>query len=524
MNTVAYNPSSIFLFDTTCDEIRAKISSLKNSATVKDSNIYKQNELILSPILCDLINNCFVSGKFPEQLKISRIIPIYKAGNPHQTTNYRPISILPVLSKIFESLFCDRINSFIYRHNIIHENQFGFQRNSSALSAATTLVDLLQRHLDIISGTIACCVFIDLKKAFDTVPHELLLETLNKYEIRGNANRILHEYLKNRKQYVDLTDKQSDVIINDNDFALPQGSNLGPLLFILYINGIFDLELYGKLILFADDAVLVFFETDLTLLQLKIQQDLDKIFNWLTSKKLTLNAEKTTYMLVHPNETVDSNQTQFKLKINDNSISRVSSFKYLGLTLQDNLKWDKHVDSVCKKIMGIACVVKRMGSKVNFNTKLSLYYAMVNSQLGYLSPVWSTAATNCNKNRLQIAQNQAIRSIFYYEYNTLEMSTTQIMTKYSILNVQQLFRQNEMLMIFKITKNLFKSNYKINTVSIHHYPTRAAMIPRPSAFRTNVGKNSIFRSCTKTFYDMQLNLLSNLSVHSFKKKTEKEFD
>lgn len=183
MNTVAYNPSSIFLFDTTCDEIRAKISSLKNSATVKDSNIYKQNELILSPILCDLINNCFVSGKFPEQLKISRIIPIYKAGNPHQTTNYRPISILPVLSKIFESLFCDRINSFIYRHNIIHENQFGFQRNSSALSAATTLVDLLQRHLDIISGTIACCVFIDLKKAFDTVPHELLLETLNKYEI-----------------------------------------------------------------------------------------------------------------------------------------------------------------------------------------------------------------------------------------------------------------------------------------------------------------------------------------------------
>lgn len=253
-----YNPSTMFLFDTTTPEVCAKIMSLKNSATINEgisANLCKQNANTLSPILSNLINTCFANGSFPQNLKISRIIPIYKDGYPLLATNYRPISILPVFSKIFESICCNRINNFIHRHNIIHDNQFGFQKNSGTLSAATSLIDSLQINLDSTKNGTAYAVFIDLRKAFDTVPHELLLRKLDRYGIRGNANSLINDYLSNRCQYVDLNDVRSDNLINNNKFGLPQGSNLGPLLFILYINDSFKLKLNGTLTLFADDAV-----------------------------------------------------------------------------------------------------------------------------------------------------------------------------------------------------------------------------------------------------------------------------
>lgn len=423
---------------------------------------------------------------------------------------------------MFESLCCDRINSFLTKHKIIHENQFGFQKNSSALSAAASLVDMLQRNLDSISSRTACCVFIDLKKAFDTVPHELLLDTLDNYGIRGNANKLLSEYLTDRKQYVDINGKTSDELSNENRFALPQGSNLGPLLFILYINGIFNLKLKGTLMLFADDAVLVYFDNDIQMLKDNIQHDLNIIANWLSRKKLTLNAEKTKFMLIKPGVSVEPMNTDFSLFIDNKQISRVPSFKYLGITLQENLKWDLHIDSICRKIMGISCVVKRLGGQINNTTKIALYYAMVNSHLTYVSPVWSTSATNNNVNRLQIVQNQAIRSIFYSEYNHHCMSTTDIRKKYAILNVRQIMRLNEMLMYFKLKKNKFKCNFKINTDSAHRYSTRNVSLPRTSTFRTNLGKNSIFRSCTKNFNEMQLNNNNELSINAFKKKIKTE--
>lgn len=169
--------------------------------------------------------------------------------------------------------------SFLKHQNIINANQYGVQKNSGTLSAAATVIDLLQTKLDFNCKTIACCIFIDLCKAFDTIPHELLLETLRNYGFRDNVNDLLRDYLKDRMQNVDIGDHNSDNSCNHNPFSLPQGSNLGPLLFLIYINGIFDLKLNGWLILFADDATLIYFDTNPTTLQQKIQEDLNQIFN-----------------------------------------------------------------------------------------------------------------------------------------------------------------------------------------------------------------------------------------------------
>lgn len=517
------NPSSMFLFDTNDDEVFAKIKSIKNSFTLKDyisSNLCKNSARELSPILSKLINNCFANGRFPDQLKLSRIIPIYKEGDPMLATNYRPISILPVLSKVCESLLCDRLNNFIIRNKIINANQFGFQKNSGTLSAAASFIDILQSKLDE-KNNLACCVFIDLRKAFDTVPHGLLLDKLKNYGMRGNINTLLNDYLANRKQYVDLNDGKSDILINDNRFSLPQGSNLGPLLFILYINGILDLKLNGKLSLFADDAELTYFDTNLNTLQTKIQEDLNAIAKWLTSNKLTLNTHKTKFMLVKTGAPADPMNNQFNLTINGNHISRVSSFKYLGITLQENMKWDIHIDSLCQKMYGIASIAKRLGGRIHESTKISLYYAMVNSHLMYMSPVWSTSLLQQDLNRLQVAQNQTIRSIFYHEYNALDMDTAQIRQKYKIMNVRQLLLYNEILTIFKIKKGLLKSNYRIDLTRTHNYQTRATPRPRAPVPRTNIGAHSIFRKCTEKYFSLNFNLIDSQNIFAFKKSIKK---
>lgn len=514
------NNHTMFLFDTSSGEVLLKIMKMKNSCSLKEfisANSIKNHSLKFAPILSKLINKHFNEGSFPNVLKCSRVVPLYKDGTPLSPSNYRPISILPVFSKVFESILCDRMNEFLKQHNIINKNQYGFQRNSGTLSAATTVVNLLQVSCDSVTGMIACCVFVDLRKAFDTVPHILLLEILHGYGFRGIVNSLIRDYLNNRDQYVDLSDITSESETNYNRFSVPQGSNLGPLLFLLYINGIFDLKLNGNLILFADDAVLIYFNTDVNVLKQKMQDDLIMIENWLLINKLTLNADKTKYMLIksHGPPVI---QNDFSLQMCNRLLNRVSSFKYLGITLQDNLKWGLHVDSLCRRIIGFSSVVNRLGNKLSPSTRISVYYSMVNSQLVYLLPVWNTSALSNDINRLQIAQNHALRKIFNQDYYQTNLSTEEIRSKYQILNVRQLCVQNGLVLMYKVVNNLMKTTYRVNYERDRHYQTRQTEQPRVDSFRTNTGKYSIFRSASMLFFGLDNSIRSLPSLCTFKKK------
>lgn len=514
------NPQSMRLFDTSSDEIYLRILGLKKSNSLKEylsSNACIFHASSIAPILSNIINDHYHQGKFPNELKCARIIPIFKESNPLLPSNYRPISILPVFSKIFESSICDRINNFLNKHQIINKNQYGFQKNSGTLSAASCLVDTLQNKLDQLPNSKACCVFLDLKKAFDTVPHALLLNKLEHYGIRGNSNKLLGDYLKNRNQFVDVNGAESDNIINENQFGLPQGSNLGPLLFLIYINGLLDLKLNGIMILFADDAVLIHSHTDINTLNTKIQEDLNKISTWLSANKLTLNASKSKFMIIKGQQIPNA---QFQLKINNAPIDRVNSFRYLGINLTDSLKWDFHIDSICRKIYGIASIMKRMGNKINQSTRISIYYSMINSHLSYLSPVWSSSASVRDMDKLQVAQNIAIRKIFSYDYYVTGVSTADILKKYYILNVRQQCLFNEHIFFYKILNKQIKCSFSVSNERNHQYSTRNASQPNLSNFRTNLGKFSIFRYCANNFYNTY-GAQTNQSLNSFKKKLKK---
>lgn len=201
MATINRLTNSMFLTPVNESEVSHKIFSLKTTNSLKEcinTSLLRENMAILSPKLVHLFNDNLGRGDFPSELKMARIVPIFKGGNPLNPSDYRPISIIPILAKIYEMLIHDRVNSFITKHNIIHKHQFGFLKNSGTLAAATTVINYIQKNLDRAPNTLIGTIFIDLKKAFDTVPHELLLAKLDNYGIRGIANTLIRNYITGR--------------------------------------------------------------------------------------------------------------------------------------------------------------------------------------------------------------------------------------------------------------------------------------------------------------------------------------
>ena len=239
---------------TTDYEIADVILNLKqtNSLGYDDipMHIIKSSNSELSYILSHIINCSMVEGIFPDSLKIAKIIPIYKSGDSKSLTNYRPISILSVFSKIFEKIISIRLKQFMTSNNILHENQFGFRSGLSTSMALLQLVDELTESID--SKKVTIGVFVDLAKAFDTIDHDILLKKMLHYGIRGVALRYFRSYLENRKQFVSIDGLKSD--LSTIVCGVPQGSILGPILFLLYINDLNSVSKILKTIMFADNT------------------------------------------------------------------------------------------------------------------------------------------------------------------------------------------------------------------------------------------------------------------------------
>jgi len=381
------NVNSFFVSPTTKEEIIEIINELdclKGTGPHSiPTDIFKVIKLIVSESLTDIINLSFKTGIYISNLKISKVIPVYKGkGNNLHCCNYRPISLLSNIDKIIEKLMHKRLYSFLSKNNIIYNLQFGFRKSHSTSHALIYLTENVRKALD--ESYFCSGVFVDLQKAFDTVDHDILLHKLNHYGVRGVENNWFKSYLYERRQFVCINGVKSEEVVMH--YGVPQGSVLGPLLFLIYINDLNKALKYCKTIHFADDTSLLLKNQSLKKMKKYLNLDLSNLSNWLNANKISLNASKTELLIFrHPNKKMNYN---LKVKLNGKLLRPSNYVKYLGMYIDSNLNWNHNTKVLATKLSRSLGMLSKIRHYVSRETLRSLYFAVFSSHLSYGSIIW----------------------------------------------------------------------------------------------------------------------------------------
>ena len=468
---------------------------------------------ILEP-LTEIINLSLESGCFPDALKIAKVLPIFKSGDPERFENYRPISILPAFSKLFEKVVYNRIYRFLTDYNLLHNNQFGFRRNHSTPMALIQLANNNASSMDNKETTVG--VFLDLSKAFDTIDHHILLDKLDRYAIRGPALEWIKGYLTNRKQFVQFGAVCSQP--KPITCGVPHGSILGPLLFIIYINDLPNASKVVKTFLFADDTSLFYSHKDRNQTIAVMNYELMKIMDWLKANKLSLNIGKTNYILFHPKQkfiTFNNNIT-----LDNVSVKQVEVTKFLGVFVDQHLSWKSHISYVAKKISKTIGIISKSRFYLSRKSLLSLYYTLVYPYLNYCNIVLSSNYP-CNLNRLLLQQKRIVRIIGGVDY------FAHTGPLFYNLNILDIFNINAFLVACFMYSyhNHFLPNTFDNLFSthqqIHTYNTRNAANYCSHYCRTNIKQFTILHQRPKVWNSLPRNLTLSNSYPSFKTSLKK---
>ena len=362
---------------------------------------------ILTP-LTNIINATLSTGIFPDKLKLAKVVPIYKNGTKDNPSNYRPISILSCLSKIFERILYGRLYKFLHKNSFFTNSQYGFLKNRSTEDA---ILELQNTIIDnITNNTTSSALFLDLSKAFDTINHSILLNKLNYYGVRGIALSLFTNYLQNRAQYVEINSTKSTLLSITT--GVPQGSILGPLLFLIYVNDL-PLSVTSPIILFADDTSVIIKAKSSTTLHNEISNTLSIMEDWFAANKLSINANKSKLMLFS-----QYNITNIPIiSIANNNIEQVKNFKLLGIIINDRLSWKTHITYISNKILKVIYIIRSIKTIVSNKTLCTIYTALIQPHLLYGIISWYDP-NNKQTNRINILQKKVIRLITNSKYNS----------------------------------------------------------------------------------------------------------
>ncbi len=393
------NAKSIFFKPTDEQEIEKVIRNLKDKAGGVDginTKVLKIISKFISKPLEFIFNNCMTIGIWPNGLKCAEILPIHKSGDKYKTNNYRPISLISNIAKVFEKIIHKRIYNFITDSKIIAKNQYGFLKNKGTKDAIVAITSFIYTNIDKNNSTVIA--FLDLAKAFDTVDHALLLDKLYRYGIRGIAVDLIRDYLKNRYQVVKVNGVKSKSC--KVQIGVPQGTILGPLLFLLYVNDIFKELPENCLAAYADDTIVKCIGKSWAEAESQMNVQLSLIGNWMCNNYLTLNVGKTNYITFGSYK--DSIPESFELKIYDKTIKRTDNSKYLGVYFDSHMRWDIHIKEVIKKTRYFLFIFSKFKNIMNKKALKTIYYALFDSIVNYGIIAWGGSYKNVTKLLIKI--------------------------------------------------------------------------------------------------------------------------
>ncbi len=507
--------NSLFCRPVDFNELKLLIAKLKNSKSPGPDDIgsksIKMSFDIIGVHLSHVFNLSIATGCVPEKLKMAKVIPLFKKGATYLPGNYRPISLLNMFDKLLEKIMYNRLYNHLQSNNILYEFQFGFRKNYSTTLALIEVIDNIYKNLD--DGKLGVGIYLDLQKAFDTVNHRILLWKLYNYGVRGVVHDWFRSYLNNRRQFTCMSDVQSSLA--DITCGVPQGSVLGPLLFLVYINDIGNAVAYQKVKLFADDTNLFVFGDNASTVETDTNACLSALSNWFLCNKLSLNLSKTCYMIFSNKPCVDLN-----LSLNGQIIERVHYFKYLGVTIDDQLKWSVHIDNIYSKLIKFTSIFYRLRDKLPDVFLKDVYYAFVYTHILYGIELYANT-TNNNLTKLITLHNKLLRILQNKPRTT---RVPQLYANYNILPIPELHKHQLILFVYNyfyhshsLPSVFLSSNYFSLNNHVHVHNTRMSTNAHIYGVKTVYGKRNTKYKAAVLWNELPENLQSVPVILQFKK-------
>ena len=489
------------------------INRIKNDVAVGEDGInarvLKDGKDIVAPVITKIINLGYEMNEFPDQLKVAVIKPIHKKECNNTPSNYRPISILPILSKVFERSAVNQLVKYL-ENNILSSSQHAYRIGHSTVTCLAEITNFIYKSLD--EGSIVAMGSMDLSKAFDAICHTHLLQKLSDLGLHKDAVSWIESYLKSRKQKTKFTEIISEEC--NVTSGVPQGSILGPILFLCFVNDLTDSFPDTKVVSYADDTQFIVTGKTMSSIKKQLQKIIGKAENWYRNNSLMSNPSKTEVIIFTPTKRNDLPKITITDNNKEHNLEAKTDIKILGVNLDSDMSWNTHTSKLRSKTIGIVKHLHRINKFLPMKIKLQLYDSLVASHFNYADVIWS-GCTLKNKQKLQTVQNFALKSILGKKKSD---SATEVLQTLKYLNLDEKRKIHEAVFTHKAVSGKMPKKISEDYTKLQPCPSNRSAernIYNIPIHKTSRYKSSVLYRTIKTWNDIPIKIKTTDS--NFKK-------